>query len=137
MSKEEEKIIIPIPAKDQEKYKAIIEAQEKLQASFIALQNNPEFIKSEKGRLALKKIEQLKAAYGKQKSGDVKFTMDALLREIEKITNTTRTKAKRRPPADGGVSDKQQAILDDIYQMWIKYSSMKKGKFLKEDIKLG
>ena len=34
MSKEEEKIIIPIPtdADTQEKYKAIIEAQEKLQA---------------------------------------------------------------------------------------------------------
>ena len=92
MSKEEEKIIIPIPAKDQEKYKAIIEAQEKLQASFIALQNNPEFIKRKKGRLALKKIEQLKADYGKQKVGDVKFTMDALLREIEKISFSDRTK---------------------------------------------
>ena len=46
----------------------------------------------------------------------------------------TRAKAKRRPPADGGVSDDQQAMLDDIYQMWIKYSSMMKGKFLKTDL---
>ena len=39
-----------------------------------------------------------------------------------------------KPRVDGGVSDKQQAMLDDIYQMWKKYSSMKKGKFLKEDL---
>ncbi|MBC8257152.1 MAG: hypothetical protein H8E85_07585 [Candidatus Marinimicrobia bacterium] len=44
------------------------------------------------------------------------------------IRNETKKKV------DGGVSKKQQQKLDDIYKMWIKYSSMKKGKLLKGDM---
>jgi len=92
MSKEEEKIIIPIPAEKQEMYKEVIEAEKKLRDSFIALQNNPNFIKREKGRLALKKIDELKDRYWKQKVGDVKITVDDLLREIENISFSDRSK---------------------------------------------
>ena len=45
-----------------------------------------------------------------------------------------RNKTKNKVPDGSGVSKKQQDMLDDIYQMWIEYSSMKKGKFLKGDL---
>ena len=120
---EEEKIFIPIPAEQQEMHKEFLEAQKKLRDSIIALQNNPDYIKREKGRLALKKIEKLKADYGKQKVGDVKFTMDALLREIEKISFSDRTKIdknNRTVTDDTGISYNTQKKYLNALRMYEK-----------------
>jgi len=126
MSKEEEKIIIPIPAEKQEMYKEVIEAEKKLRDSFIALQNNPNFIKREKGRLALKKIDELKDRYWKQKVGDVKITVDDLLREIENISFSDRSKidknnTKVKVDDYGGLTYAQAMKFLDALAMYNKY----------------
>ena len=88
----EEKIIIPIPAEDQEKWKEILEAEQKLKDTFIALLEDPGYIQRKKQRLALKKIDEKKAYYGKQKVGAVKYTIDDLLKDTEEICFSNRAK---------------------------------------------
>ena len=59
-----------------------------------------------------------------------------IYRKIEKDEKQNKYIIRKdtKKKVDGGVSKKQQAMLDDIYKMWIKYSSMMKGKLLKEDL---
>ena len=102
MSKEK-KIIIPIPAKDQEKWKAILEAEQKLKDTFIALHENPGYIKQKKQRLALKKIDKLKALYLKQKVNDVNYSGDDLLKDIEEECSSNRAKMDKNNKARGSV----------------------------------
>ena len=67
------------------------------------------------------------------KSKDAVYVSD-FYKQHEKNIQPHIIRNKTKPKVDGGVSKKQQAMLDDIYQLWLKYSSLKKGKVIGDEV---
>jgi|TARA_B100000315_G_scaffold193146_1_gene183643 hypothetical protein len=93
----------------------------------------------EKLQLEVKKSEmdmhsaQLELTTLLVKKADAVYVSDFYKKHEKNIQQHIKRKDTKKK-VEGGVSKKQQAMLDDIYKMWIKYSSMKKGSYFADDL---